>query len=100
MNRVIWKFPISRRGGAEMPRGAEFLHFGLGRDFERDSDSFCIWALVDPNEPMVRVRYEIVPTGDDISDLLALGAVHRGTYVRSQGLVVWHLFEIPHKEGT
>ena len=81
---TIWKFIIPHlpESALELPWGAELLCVQMqGKDI-------CLWAVVDPQAPTERRRFEIVPTGIpfEIEEGCYLGTVQQGPYV-------WHIFE-------
>jgi hypothetical protein len=86
VNRVIWKFPIGFHDVVTIPKGAEFLHFGI------QSGMFSIWMLVDPDAPKVKARFQVVGTGADLSDIIEQGGEHGGTVIVEDAGLVWHLF--------
>jgi hypothetical protein len=84
MNLSIWKyqFDVSDAVTITMPSYAKLLHVGvqLGR--------LTVWALVDPEEKMVKRTIRIFGTGHPIPED-EIGYV--GTVI--QGMFVWHIFD-------
>lgn len=68
----------------EMPSGADVVHVGL------KGDKVCLWAVVDPDAPVVRRRFEGFTTGMTIENPGAL--THLATLVHEDGHVD-HIFE-------
>lgn len=76
---VIWKFPIERGElGRRLPRGAKIISAGV-----QDGWRITIWALVDPEAPLVERLIEVVGTGSSpaLSDGIFIGTVFVGLYV-------------------
>jgi len=65
-----------------MPEGAKQLRI------EYQGSELCIWAEVDPDAPMFKRTYTLVPTGADVP---AKG-LHQTTLF--EGPFVWHLYRI------
>jgi hypothetical protein len=79
--KTVWKFPVLREPefAISMPRGALLL------SFQDQHGQLCLWAAVDPAEPMELRRFRLAGTGHPIA-----GGVYVGT--AQQGEFVWHLF--------
>jgi hypothetical protein len=69
-----------------MPRGATVLTIQLQRGEP------MMWALVDPDAPLVMREFAVQGTGWDIEDD---SLAYVGTYQQYGGEFVWHLFEVP-----
>lgn len=89
-NLTVWKFQLQAAPDVQriqMPAGARLLSAG-----EQDN-TLCIWALVDPEQPMVERHIRIAGTGHP------LGAVNPGTaYVGraefADGALQVHVFDL------
>lgn len=82
---VIWKYRLDavRRVAIDMPAGARLV------SVQTQDGAGCVWALVDPNAPLVKRIVEVAGTGWDLPNDL-------GEYVGTfqTGPFVWHLFDI------
>lgn len=81
----VFKYEIN--GDIRMPQGAQLLH--VGEQQEHNRLKLFVWALVNPDEPMVRRVLSVIGTGmtsqEDTSTYV-------GT-VQSQSGLVWHVFD-------
>ena len=105
--KTVWKFPFTITDEIEiaMPDGAVILWVDVqrirdggimvtGDDGIIKRVQACIWALVDPNAALVRRRFRCAGTGHFLTDAMS-SIDHVGTFLISQGALVFHLFEIP-----
>ena len=69
-----------------LPKGAKILQVAWQR---HQQDTF-LWALVDPEAPLVSRTFYLMATGQEMGD--AEGLLHVGTF--QMGVLVWHLFEV------
>lgn len=85
----VWKFPLPIVDDVtiEMPQGARVLHV------ETQFDSAQMWALVDPNQPLVQRRFKVVGTGHRHEDMDTWHYI--GTFPMFGGGLMWHVFEPP-----
>jgi hypothetical protein len=81
---VIWKFPVGSDCVVEMPTGATILSANV------QHGNPCIWALVDPNQPVEQRRFKVIPTGKDFD---GAGSTYIGSFHGVGGWMVFHLFE-------
>jgi hypothetical protein len=88
--RTIWKFVLSLDENVyQIPQGAQILYVR-----EQAGDP-CVWALVDSDAALVRRRFSIIGTGDElprpIEDGMGgdyyIGSAHCGPFV-------WHVFDL------
>ena len=89
--KTVWKFPISCNSVKnaqyqiflQMPRGAEPLCV-----MHQPMSGVCIWAEVDPEQPIERRRFWCIGTGHGAvpENAKYLGSVVENDYV-------WHLYE-------
>lgn len=86
----VYKYPFEF-GGDEfeipMPKGAKPLNFQF------QFDTLCVWALVDPEAPMVARKFRIAGTGHDIENADELTYV--GSVQMQGGALIFHLFVFP-----
>lgn len=99
--KTIWKFPfeVTDTVDVQMPLGAEILHIETQQQGSLDVP--CMWALVDPNKPVVTRRFKLFGTGHPLPEDID-GMVHVGTFLLAQGNFVGHLFHAgiaPRKES-
>ena len=88
--KTIWKFPIliSSRVNISIPKNAELLSVQTQRNIP------CIWALVDPTEPLETREFEIFGTGHPIKcDNIYISRNFIGTFQVNEDSLVFHLFE-------
>ena len=85
MTTTIFKYPfvISDKVLILMPKNAEVL------DVQMQNGTPCIWAMVDPDEPLKERYFIIVGTGHPLPD--KRGA-YIGTFQMHGGELVWHLY--------
>lgn len=87
MTKVIWKFPLEpNTGEIEVPQGAKLL------DIQMQGGVPCIWALVDPNAPKVKVSVVSIGTGQEMHDECIDAYTYLGTFQVHAGLFIWHIF--------
>ena len=86
MIKKIWKYPIEiiDKQLIRMPKGATLLHVGLD-----PNDIPCIWALINPDAPLVDRNIFIHGSGHTVIRF------DEGSYVGTfvQGYFVWHVFQ-------
>lgn len=84
--KTVYKYPLVGYGAIEvlMPSMAQFIHF----DRDTREDKLCLWAIVQRTNPIVKRKFQMVPTGGDIPD----GARYLQSCV--VGEYAWHLFEV------
>ena len=85
--KTVWKFeiPIVDEFTLHMPWYARVRHAGLD-----PSGAPCIWAEVDPEQPLEAKRFAIVGTGNPLPD--HGDPWHVGSFVL--GPFVWHLYSL------
>lgn len=84
--KTIWKYVTCWDAFAlMMPRGAKVLSVQVQNGVP------CIWALVDPVEPVEMRRFLLVGTGHEIECTDGLSFI--GTFQMRDGELVFHLFE-------
>lgn len=91
MNK-IWKYTFE--GGAaqtfEMPEGATIL------SVQTQHDEVCLWAMVDPDSRRETRTFELIGTGNPVTNIpKGMRRTYRGT--AQVGGFVWHVFEIRRK---
>jgi hypothetical protein len=85
--KTIWKYdvPITDHFSLELPAGAELLtvqvQFGVP----------CIWAIVDPEKPLVETQFHLFGTGHAINQETGK-LTYVGSFQMLGGMLVWHLF--------
>ena len=86
MGKRIWKFeiPITDAPKVSMPEGAQIIHVGQQRE-----GNITLWAIVNPDAPMLRITFQIVGTGNPMPYPLGgyIGTVHSDPFV-------WHVFHL------
>lgn len=99
--KTVWKYALEPdEFTIEMPRGAQVL------SVDNQGGSNCMWAMVDPAEPLVTRRFRLAGTGHELDRPDELRFI--GTVQMYGGKIVLHLFErvedpneaIRRKEGT
>jgi hypothetical protein len=90
MSHAIWKYPLYSNGCISIPRDARVVHVGWNPEPSGHSN-FCVWAIVDPNQPPEGREFLVVATGE----WLPSGRVvkHLATLV-NDAHEVYHVFEI------
>jgi len=83
---TIWKFPIiiTDAVAVKMPAGAQVLSVQVQKEV------VCLWAIVNPDNPMEDRRFRIYGTGNP-----CFSPANRfvGTFQIYGGELVFHLFE-------
>jgi hypothetical protein len=82
---TIWKYPLTAASGLRMPRGARLLTVQV------QAEDVCLWALVDPEAPMVTRTIRVFGTGHTVK--LAATDAYIGTFQLSGGALVFHAFD-------
>lgn len=87
--KTVWKFTldVTDEQTVEMPQGAEILLGGNQRPV--NITSLEVWALVDPDAPLVRRKFAIHGTGHPVTE----GGTHIGSIITAGGALVWHVFD-------
>jgi len=80
----VWKFVLEDpETTVQMPAGAEVLSIGVQRE------QVCLWALVDPLQPVEPRRFVVVGTGWDVPG----HGRFLGTVLLASGELVFHIWE-------
>lgn len=84
--KTIWKFllPVEDVVWTRMPAGAKLL------SVQRQRDEICVWALVDPAQPLVRRYFRWYGTGHPVRTVDA-ATCFVGTVQYND--LVFHLFD-------
>lgn len=88
MEKRIFKYTIEREAfpQIEMPQGAEILCV------QTQNGTPCIWALVEPNAPVIKRSFEILATGQIVNETVSRKYI--GTFQLDGGRLVFHCFEM------
>lgn len=81
--RKIFKYQVSELGRpVMMPSGAHILSAGM------QNDSVFVWAIVNPDYPLVKRRIRVYATGEELG-------YHTGKFVGTVFLdwLVYHVFD-------
>lgn len=83
----IFKYvlPVAQWKEVEMPEGADIL------SVQAQNDKICCWALVEPENPMVKRSFVVHGTGTTIGSVKNLKYI--ATVLTLGGNLVWHVFE-------
>lgn len=85
--KVIYKYPLTVGGQyVKMPLQSKLMNVGLDPQGE-----LCIWAIVDPDQPLIEIVFGVFGTGQEISEKVDLGR-YLGSV--TSGQFVWHVFLI------
>jgi hypothetical protein len=89
MKQEVWKYlvPVKHTALIDMPTGAKILKVGL------QNQCPVIWALVNPENPKVPRRINVVGTGHDAGDVHPLDYVGSVQMESGIGELVWHFFD-------
>jgi len=87
MEKTIWKFELQNNDfqAIEMPKDAEIL------SIQPQNNKVCIWAKVDPDNEKESRAFQIIGTGNPVSDK---PKKYLGTFQIYEGQLVFHLFEL------
>lgn len=88
MKKTVWKYPlmVTDEQYIEAPANAHLLTVQWQHTMP------CIWALVDPTNPLERRKILITGTGHEREDLAGF-VNYIGTFQINGGLLVFHVFE-------
>ena len=88
--KTIWKYPLEVTDEQQilMPTSAQVLSVQL------QQGSPCLWALVDPVEPLTLHTFMIHGTGHPCE---CGASEYIGTFQQRNGLLVFHVFEVGRK---
>ncbi len=86
MKRKIFKYELSSAFAQEisMPQDAEIISVQLQRNMP------CIWAIIDPEEKLVKRKFVTIGTGREFDG--ARNLIYRGTD-QQDDYFGWHVFE-------
>lgn len=86
MAKTVWKFSLQHQDEQqiEIPAGAQILCVQV------QQDTPCLWATVNPKEPLEKRTILIRGTGHTA---LEGDLTYIGTYQTMGGMFVWHVFE-------
>lgn len=90
--KVIYKYPIKVRGWQceiEIPKGAHNLTVQL----DQKTNTPCLWAMVDTNQPTEKRIFQVILTGEIINDGNEV-FTYLGTCQEDQGQFIYHIFEV------
>ncbi len=89
MRQVIWKYPLAleHEQTITMPENAMVL------TVQTQGEVPCIWALVNPMNPVVPRRFKIHGTGHELEPGEKVG-MYIGSFQLQEGIFVGHLFDI------
>ena len=84
--KTIWKYPLQLIESQiiEVPVGHSFLTVQVQNDIP------CLWILVIPDQPKIKVCISIYGTGERVH--FAEGRQYIGTFQQHYGSLVWHVF--------
>jgi hypothetical protein len=85
---TIWKYTLEITDDDQefnMPLGARIVY--VANQYE----TFCLWAVVDPNAPTHKRYFRVHGTGHDVDPKLA----YVGSIMIKGGALVFHAFEVP-----
>lgn len=87
MAKTIWKFPLAVVSpyAITMPKGAEML------TVQRQGETACLWAIVDPDADKERRVFEAFGTGQHMHEDMGVSRKYIGTFQVPP--FVWHVFE-------
>ena len=88
---TVWKFALEAAPDVqevEMPAGARLLSAG------EQGSSLCIWALVDPAQPLVIRRIRIAGTGHLLTGEVDPGTAYVGRGTFAGGALQVHVFDL------
>ena len=88
MSKTIYKYPLpmTEDPTIEMPRGSRVLTVQV------QGSTPCIWAIVDPNQPLEIRRFRVFGTGHPIDENIN-SITYIGTFQLLGGGFIGHLFE-------
>ena len=95
MIKQVWKFEIfPLQTSIAIPKYAEIL------TVQTQNDKAYIWTLVNPENEKELRQFEVYGTGHDIRCDLALDRKYINTFQMQGGELVFHLFEVFHKQDN
>ena len=83
--KIIWKYivPVKDEFSIRMPEHHKIL------SFQTQCGTPTLWVLVDPDTPLVEVKFNLYGTGNP----MGFFGNYIGTTQTYDGALVWHLFE-------
>jgi hypothetical protein len=92
---VVYKYALKPivLNDVEMPEDSQVLHVDC------QSNTFCIWALVNPDKKKVVRRFLTVGTGYPLEQVYEDKLYFHGSFLMSGGAYVWHIFEVANGEA-
>jgi len=86
---TIWKFEFEDTAiqKISMPKNAEILYV------DSQTETLCLWALVDPKEEEEDRTLEIFGTGHVVPYGMGVSRKHIGSFQMHLGAIVLHVFE-------
>lgn len=84
---TIHKYELSPTLTKFLPRGARVISVGVQRG------RICLWAVVDPKEPLERRDFHIFGTGFTMPAHIAENGYFIGTVMMDGDTYVFHVFE-------
>ena len=91
MNTTIWKYTLDWLGEQHihLPTGAEIL------TAQTQGVDLCLWALVNPEEPLLIRHFHLIGTGQPVAEANELRYISTVQVVHAGGTAfVFHLFEV------
>lgn len=94
MGSVIWKYPLIK--GKEQQQVGEPIEIEAPTRFEPlavrwQAEGPCLWARVDPDSPMITMRFRIYGTGHKLDDP---PGSYMGTVFTPYGGLVFHIYKV------
>lgn len=86
--KTVWKTPLDWPADGttvQLPKGAELL------TVQMQGPTLCLWALVDPQAPLVPFQIRTAGTGHPLTDE-ATRATYLGTFQLAAGQLIFHAF--------
>ena len=87
--RTVWKYELEIRDGYQevwMPPSAKVIHVAM------QDMTLCMWAALDTSHAITDTRIFLVTgTGHEVPEDVS----HVGTCLMHEGLLVWHVWELP-----
>jgi len=95
--RAVFKYevPIGDHVSISLPKGAQIL------SVQAQGDTPYLWALVDPDQPMIERQFRFAGTGHPITEApMTLSHVGTFQFFKLENRLVFHLFEILSPEAA
>lgn len=87
--KTIYKYELGKLGQQptiKIPADAKFL------SAKEQNNQLCVWALVNPKNKSIPYTFDIIATGQKLSDEFGKNEIFIDTIKQYDGAYIWHIF--------